>query len=74
MDGFQLAAALRRVPALGGCRIIAMSALWREEDDARLAAAGIDQFVRKPLELPFLHSLLGASASSYSSGRRPGGA
>jgi CheY-like chemotaxis protein len=59
MDGIQLAAELRRQPALGGCRIIAMSALWREEDEARLHAADVDHFLRKPLEVSILHSLLG---------------
>jgi CheY-like chemotaxis protein len=62
MDGFQLAAALRREPALLGCRIIAMSALWHEGDEARLDAAGVEHFLRKPLELPFLSSLLGRPA------------
>jgi CheY-like chemotaxis protein len=57
MDGFQVAEALRREPALG-CRIIAMSALYREGDRARLAAAGVDQLLHKPLEVSFLRSLL----------------
>jgi CheY-like chemotaxis protein len=57
MDGFQLASAMRREPALGGCRIIAMSALWREEDEARLH--DVDHFLRKPLEVSILHSLFG---------------
>jgi CheY-like chemotaxis protein len=60
MDGFQVATLLRREPALG-CRVIAMSALCREDDDARLAAAGIDQMLRKPLDVAFLKSLLGAA-------------
>ena len=58
MDGFQVAAALRAEPALG-CRIIAITALYRAGDDARLAAAGIDQLVRKPVDVSFLRSLLG---------------
>ena len=62
MDGFQVATILRRDPALG-CRIIAMSALYREDDDTRLAAAGIDQMLRKPLDVSFLKSLLGSAAS-----------
>ena len=63
MDGFQLAAALRREPALASCRIIAMSVLYREEDEASLEHAGIDQFLRKPLDPAFLRSLLGAHRS-----------
>jgi CheY-like chemotaxis protein len=63
MDGFQVAAALRQEPALSSCRIIALSAVYREGDDARLAAVGIDQLLRKPLDLAFLRSLLGNPAS-----------
>jgi CheY-like chemotaxis protein len=59
MDGFAVAAALRQELAFSLCRIIAVSALHRDGDDASLAAAGIDQFLRKPLDLTFLRSLLG---------------
>lgn len=59
MDGFGVAAVLRAEPAVASCRIIAVSALHNEGDHARLAAAGIDQFLRKPVDLEFLHSLLG---------------
>lgn len=58
MDGFQVAAALRQDPA-PSCRVIVMSALYRDGDEARLAAAGVDQLLRKPLDLSFLRSLLG---------------
>lgn len=60
MDGFQVAAALRREPALRSCRIIAMSAFSRTDDDASLAAAGVDQLLRKPLDVAFLRSLIGS--------------
>jgi CheY-like chemotaxis protein len=60
MDGFQVAAALLQEPATGSCRIIAVSAFYREGDGARLAAAGVDQLLRKPLDLMFLRSLLGS--------------
>lgn len=59
LDGFQVAAALRTEPALSACRIIAISALYRDGDDRSLAAAGIDQLLRKPLDPAFLRSLLG---------------
>lgn len=62
MDGFAVAEALRQEPALRSCRIIAMSALYREDDDARLAAAGVDQLLRKPLDPSFLRSLVGFDA------------
>jgi CheY-like chemotaxis protein len=69
MDGFEVAGILRRDPALRGCRIIAMSALYREGDDARLAAAHLDQLIRKPLDLVFLRSFLGNPAGTV--GRHP---
>ena len=59
MDGFQVASILCRDPALSSCRIIAVSALYRGDDDARLAAAGVHQMIRKPLDLAFLRSFLG---------------
>jgi two-component system CheB/CheR fusion protein len=62
MDGFQVAAILHRDPA-PSCRIIAMSALYREGDDVRLAAAGIDQMLRKPLDVSFLKSLFGSATN-----------
>ena len=58
LDGFQVAAALRKEPALGSCRIIAISALYRDGDDRSLAAAGVDQLLRKPVDPSFLRSLL----------------
>jgi len=64
MDGFGVAAALREEPVVSSCRIIAISALHHEGDHARLAAAGVDQFLRKPLDLAFLHSLLGNAATA----------
>jgi CheY-like chemotaxis protein len=70
MDGFQVAAALRREPLLG-CRIIAMSALYRQGDEARLAAAGVDQILRKPLDLSFLRSLLGSRQAGYGTAASP---
>src|SRR5688500_4095805 len=59
MDGFQVAAAWRLEPLLSSCRIIAVSGLYREGDDARLADIGIDQLLSKPVNLAFLGSLLG---------------
>lgn len=64
MDGFQVARILREDPALRSCRIIAMSALYRQGDDASLAAAHLDQLIRKPLDLAFLRSFLGNPADT----------
>lgn len=61
LDGIQVAAALRQEPALGRCRIVAMSALFREDDEARLARSGVVQMIRKPVEAAFLRSLVGGA-------------
>jgi CheY-like chemotaxis protein len=63
MDGFRVAASLRGEGGLQRPRIIAVSALYREGDEASLAAAGVDQLLRKPLDIAFLRSLLGARAA-----------
>lgn len=49
-----------------------MSALYRKDDDARLAAAGIDQMLRKPLDVAFLKSLLGSALSPPRTATRTG--
>lgn len=58
LDGFQVAAAWRQDPMLNACHIIAVSGLYREGDEARLAALGIDRLLSKPVNLAFLGSLL----------------
>jgi CheY-like chemotaxis protein len=59
MDGFEVAAALRREPGQGSMRVISMSGLSREDDFARALESGVDQHLSKPVELRFLQSLLG---------------
>ena len=63
MDGFGVAQSLRREALPGSPRIIAISAMYREDDAGLLAAAGIDQLLRKPLDTSFLRSLLGTTAA-----------
>ncbi|HET7671305.1 MAG TPA: response regulator [Burkholderiales bacterium] len=62
MDRFRVAAALRRDAAREPPRIIAMSGLYGDDDEAMLAAVGIDQILRKPLDTQFLRSLFGHAA------------
>jgi len=59
MDGFEVAAALRREPAQRSIRVISMSGLSREGDFLRALESGIDQHLSKPVEMRFLRSLLG---------------
>jgi CheY-like chemotaxis protein len=59
MDGFAVAAALRRESGQRGTRIISMSGMSREDDALRAVECGVELHLRKPVELFFLHSLLG---------------
>ena len=59
MDGFEVAAALRRESGQGALRVISMSGLTREDDFARALQCGIDHHLQKPVEPRFLQSLLG---------------
>ena len=59
MDGFEVAAALRREPAQGPMRVISMSGMSREGDFLRALESGVDQHLSKPVEMVFLRSLLG---------------
>ena len=61
MDGFSVAQSLRREALPRSPRVIAISALYRPDDAKLLAAAGVDQLLRKPLDVSFLRSLLGAA-------------
>lgn len=59
MDGFEVAAALRREPGQESMRVISMSGMSREDDVLRALEAGVDQHLSKPVEMRFLRSLLG---------------
>lgn len=59
MDGFEVAAALRREPGRKSMRVISMSGLSREGDVLRALESGVDQHLSKPVEMRFLLSLLG---------------
>ena len=59
MDGFEVAAALRRESGQRSLRVISMSGMGRADDFARALESGIDQHLHKPVEPRFLQSLLG---------------
>jgi CheY-like chemotaxis protein len=63
-DGFQVAEALRREPGLGTLKIIAVTGRGEEEDRERSQQAGIDYYLLKPIDVPFLESLLGKAIPS----------
>jgi CheY-like chemotaxis protein len=58
MDGYAVAAALRRHPSTASSRIIAVSGYGQEEDLRRAAEAGFDAHMMKPVEAGRLRQLL----------------
>jgi CheY-like chemotaxis protein len=56
LNGLEVAAALRRLPAAAGTRLVAMTGLHHYDDAAR--AAGFDLVLRKPIPLSQLEQLL----------------
>ena len=64
MDGFELAAALRRVPRLRGVPILAFSGLLSQLDEKRIAGAGFTDLITKPVEPSKLVRLIRAHLPS----------
>jgi len=50
MDGYEVAAAIRTHPALHGTRIVAVTASAMVGDRERIAAAGFDGYIQKPID------------------------
>lgn len=50
MDGYDLAAALRRDPATASARLIAVSGYGRDEDRTRALEVGFDRHMLKPVD------------------------
>lgn len=50
IDGYETAAALRRLPGLEHTRIVAVTASAMAGDRERIAAAGFDGYLQKPLD------------------------
>jgi CheY-like chemotaxis protein len=62
MDGYRVAAALRRDPTTRTARLIAVSGYRQEEDQRRAREAGFDLHLAKPVDLDELRSLLSRPA------------
>ena len=58
MDGYEVAARLRRMPETAGVLLIAVTGYGQAEDRSRAQAAGFDHHVVKPVEPETLHALL----------------
>jgi len=61
MDGCELATRLRANPALAGLILVALTGWGQHGDKERIAVAGFDHHLLKPLDLPALISTLGAA-------------
>jgi CheY-like chemotaxis protein len=82
MDGLQAARALRATPGLQGLPILAMTAKAYDEERTACLAAGMDDFVTKPVEPQTLYATLlkwldrrsaaQAASASRLSGSAPG--
>jgi PAS domain S-box-containing protein len=60
MSGYELAAALRRLPGGAAVRLVALTGWGTEQDRARTRAAGFDLHLTKPIDLRTLDGLLAA--------------
>jgi CheY-like chemotaxis protein len=80
MDGLAAARALRAMPQLQALPILAMTANAYDEDHAACLAAGMDDFVAKPVEPQALYATLlkwldrGSAAQAASASRLSGSA
>lgn len=64
MDGYEVAAAIRRDPELRGVRLIALTGFGSEEQRTRSRQAGFDDHYVKPVEPARLQALLAAHDGS----------
>jgi len=58
MDGYELAARLRAMPALGGIRLIALTGYGQESDREKARNAGFDQHMVKPVAIDKLEDAM----------------
>jgi signal transduction histidine kinase/ActR/RegA family two-component response regulator len=64
MDGYELARRLRAMPALTDLRLIALTGYGQAEDRQRAQAAGFDDHLVKPVDLPALERALAGSSAA----------
>jgi CheY-like chemotaxis protein len=50
IDGYEVAAAIKRMPALEQTRVVAVTASAMVGDRERIAAAGFDGYIQKPID------------------------
>lgn len=64
LNGFDLARALRREPALSGLVLVALSGWGTEDDRSRSREVGMDHHLTKPVMLEDVQRILGAPATA----------
>jgi len=71
MDGYETTRLIRADPRLSGTLVIAMTANAGRDDQARCLAAGMDEFVTKPIAPNLLFSVLSKWMSQRAGDRAP---
>jgi CheY-like chemotaxis protein len=64
IDGYEVAAAIREMDTLAGTRIVAVTASAMVGDRERIAAAGFDGYIQKPIDPETFMDLLGPFLSA----------
>jgi CheY-like chemotaxis protein len=64
IDGYEVARRLRSDPSARQARLLAITGYGRQEDRRRALAAGFDEHVAKPVELPALEAILRTFAAA----------
>lgn len=62
LNGYELAARLRRLPRLTSCMLLALTGYGTASDSERSSAAGFDHHLVKPLDVDLLFALIGDRA------------
>jgi CheY-like chemotaxis protein len=73
MDGYEVAAMIRQTPGLERTRIVAVTASAMVGDRERIAAAGFDGYVQKPIDLDTFMKTLGPFLSDHEAPRARAG-
>jgi CheY-like chemotaxis protein len=63
MDGYELAARLRGLPALNGIRLFALTGYGQESDRQKTRDAGFDHHFVKPIDLDAIDAVLRGGTS-----------
>ncbi|WZP00419.1 response regulator [Isosphaeraceae bacterium EP7] len=58
MNGYEVAAGLRKIPSLAGATLVALTGFGTEEDRRQTEAAGFDHHLVKPVDIDALRTLL----------------